>query len=213
MTHADVVADLRSFYEKEAELGLRGPLRGRRVEARNKFVALLRSEARTRVVDFGSGPGRDASGFLDAGIGFVGIDLAVGNARLAAANNVSVVASSIAAPPFRPRSFDAAWSMSTFMHVPEPEAAQVAAAMAGPLWPGAPLMVGVWGGIRRDEIEQTKLPGEQRLFSLRTAVHNQTLLEAAGATEHLETWDIGPDGWEYQLFLVRASTQDHPTQA
>lgn len=206
MSEASIVADLRSFYEKEAELGLRGPLRGRRVEARNNYVSLLRNEGRSRVLDLGAGPGGDARGFLDAGIGFVGVDLALGNARIAAANGVSVVASSISAPPFRPRSFDAGWSMSTFMHVPESEAAEVAAAMAEPLRPGAPLMVGVWGGSRRDEIERTKLPGEQRLFSLRSGVHNQTLLEAAGDTEHLETWDIGPDGWEYQLFLVRAST-------
>lgn len=198
-------ADLRSYYEREAELGLRGPLRERRLAARQQFIALLRSEQRTEVVDLGAGPGRDGEGFVAAELRFVGLDLAVGNARLARENGVCVVPASIAAPPLRPGSFDAGWSMSTFMHVPEHEAADVALAMVEPLRPGAPLMVGVWGGLRRDEIDETQLPGERRLFSLRTSDQNAELLSSGGSVESVEIWDAGPEGWEYQLFLVRTA--------
>ncbi len=198
------LADLRAYYEREAELGRRGPVRANRARALTEFVSLLLKEGRRTVLDHGSGPATDAGGFVEAGIAFVGVDLAVGNARLAADRGFAVVAGSMAAPPFRPRSFDAGWSMSTFMHVPEAQAAEVARGMVGPLQVGAPLMVGLWGGPRRDEIDTTELEGEQRLFSLRTTELNGELLSSAGGTEHLETWDVGPDGWEYQLFLVRA---------
>ena len=197
------VADLRAYYEREAELGRRGPVRANRLGARNDFIELLRSEGRGRVLDLGAGPGTDVVGFVEADIGCFGLDLALGNSKLAADRGLHVITGSIAAPPFRSGSFDAGWSMSTFMHVPQREAAAVARAMAEPLQAGAPLMVGLWGGARRDEIDTTQLEGEQRLFSLRSRELNADLLSAAGAAEHIETWDVGPDDWEYQLFLIR----------
>lgn len=200
-----VYADLRSYYERESELQTRTELRGFRVGIRDDFVSLLRSEQRRSVLDLGAGPGLDGLAFAEAGLRFVGLDLAHGNGVLAARAGLSVLQGSIARPPFRSRSFDAGWSMSTFMHIPADEAAAVAAAMAEPLCPGGPLLVGLWGGARHDEIDDTRIEGERRLFSLRSADHNQRLLGAAGAVEHRSSWEAGPDGWEYQVFLIRVS--------
>lgn len=197
--------ELRSYYEREAELQTRTELRGFRVGVREEFVRLLSSEQRRSVIDLGSGPGLDGAGFAEAGIHYVGLDLARGNGVLAARSGLSVVQGSIARPPFRPRCFDAGWSMSTFMHVPADEAGEVAAALVDPLRPGAPLLVGLWGGIDRDEIDDTRIEGERRLFSLRSVEHNRRLLEAAGVIERHSTRDVGPDGWEYQIFLIRVS--------
>jgi len=198
-----VESDLRSYYEREAELGTRTELRGRRIELRDEFIVLLREERCRSLLDLGSGPGLDGAVFVEAGLRYAGLDLAQGNGVLAAGAGLSVVQGSIARPPFRPAAFDAGWSMSTFMHVPADEAATVAAGMVGPLRPGAPLLVGLWGGTPRDEIDDTKIEGERRLFSLRSVEHNRQLLAAGGATEHRSTWEVGPDGWEYQVFLVR----------
>lgn len=203
-TERGVKADLRSYYEREAELGHRSAVGPNRLRARNEFIERLKTEGRDHVVDFGAGPGIDVEGFVGAGIACVGLDLAVGNAKLAAGRGLQVIASSIAAPPLRTASFDAGWSMSTFMHVPEAQASGVARAMAMPLAAGAPLMVGLWGGARRDEISTAHIEGERRLFSMRPLGLNRELLRAAGTIEHSETWDVGPDNWEYQLFLIRA---------
>lgn len=198
-------ADLRSYYEREAEIQGRPEIRGFRIELRDQFIGLLRSEQRRSVLDLGSGPGLDGRAFVEAGVRYVGLDLAHGNGVLAARTGLSVVHGSIAAPPFRPHSFDAGWSMSTFMHVPADEAAVAATAMCGPVRPGGPLLVGVWGGTRRDEIDDSKIEGERRLYSLRPVDHNRRLLEAGGTVEHRWTSDAGPDGWEYQVFLIRAA--------
>lgn len=199
----ETLTDLQSYYEREAALGSRGPVGSNRHRARSEFIELLQREGRTHIVDFGSGPGHDLEGFAAAGITGVGIDLAIGNARLAVGRRVHVVCGSIMAPPFAPNSFAAGWSMSTFMHVPEAQAADVASAMAVAIEPGGPLMVGLWGGPRRDEIDADRIEGERRLFSMRTLEHNAELLRSAGAIEHEEIWDVGPDGWEYHLFRIR----------
>lgn len=197
------VADLRSYYEREAELKRRGSPGPSRLSARHEYIELLRREDRRRVIDFGAGPGRDAAGFVEAGMACIGVDLAVGNAKLAADQELLIVPGSIAAPPFRAGCFDAGWSMSTLMHVPEAEVPDVVRAMVVPLEPGAPLMIGLWGGVRRDEISTAQIEGEQRLFSMRPIEMNHDLLSSAGAIEHSETWDVGPEGWQYQLFLIR----------
>lgn len=198
-------ADLRSYYEHEADLGTRTELRGFRVGLRDEYVELLRAERRRSVLDLGSGPGLDGQAFAEAGFRFSGLDLAHGNGVLAAQTGITVVQGSIGDPPFRRGSFDAGWSMSTFMHIPASTAASVAASMVGPLRSGAPLMIGLWGGTPRDEIDDAKIEGERRLFSLRSVDQNRQLLGAGGDVELRSTWDAGPDGWEYQVFLIRVA--------
>ena len=199
----EVQTDLRSYYDEEARQGLRGPLKGRRVQTRTEFIALLEAEGRSSVLDFGAGPGRDAPAFIDSGHNYVGLDLAHGNAVLAAQASILVVHGSIAAPPFRAQVFDAGWSMSTLMHVPDQQVEQVLAQMMGPLRDGAPCWVGQWGGTLGEHFDTSRLPGHRRLFSLRSHERNQELLETAAYVERSEVWPTGPDGWEYHLFHLR----------
>ena len=199
----DVRGHLRSYYEEEARQGLRGPLKGGRTKARSAFIDVLHAEARTSVVDFGSGPGRDAPGFLDERINYIGVDLAHGNGVLAAERGITVVHGSIDAPPFAPASFDAGWSMSTLMHLPTAEVPAALQAMVRTLRPGAPLWIGQWGGGMGEHIDDEHIEGEQRLFSLRTFEENQALLGVAATVEHGEIWPVDPAGWEYHMFHLR----------
>jgi SAM-dependent methyltransferase len=194
---------LRAYYEEEARLRLRKPVTGRRVELRDEFVVLLQAERRQSVVDFGSGPGRDGEAFVAAGLDFVGLDLAHANGVLAAERGISVVHGSVGAPPFRQGSFDAGWSMSTLMHIPENEIPRTLSAMTATLRTGAPLLVGMWGGDQGDIIGEFGLAGHQRLFSLRPFDVNHSLFAACGEVEHASTWDLGADEWQYQVFQLR----------
>ena len=196
--------NLRAYYEEEARLRLRDHVAGSRVELRDDFVSLLNAESRQSVVDFGAGPGRDGEAFVAAGLDFVGLDLAHANTVLASQRGVTVVQGSIDAPPFRQRTFDAGWSMSTLMHIPTDEVPATVTAIIATLRPGAPFFVGVWGGGQGDVIGESGLAGFQRFFSLRPFALNLRLFAACGEVEHATTWDFGPDEWQYQLFQLRA---------
>ena len=196
---------LRSYYEREAELEVRTGPRGQRVDVRANFIALLDAEGRQSVVDFGSGPGHDGEAFIAAGVRFVGVDLAVGNARLGRANGLRIIPASITAPPIRAGSFEAGWSMSTLMHLPAEEAAAAVEAMSSCLEADAPLTVGVWGSHVGRDVESRAIEGERRPFHLRTADQNRRLLSAAGEIQWATVWDAGPEDWEYQVFRVRVS--------
>ena len=194
---------LRAYYEEEARLRLRKLLTGRRVELRDEFLALLRAEQRRSVVDFGAGPGRDGEAFVAAGVDFVGLDLARANGVLAAERGIRVVQGSVRAPPFRAGCFDAGWSMSTLMHVSEDEVPSTLSAMFVPLRPGAPFVVGLWGGDQGDVISEVGIDGHQRLFSFRPLAVNRRLLASGAMVERACTWDLGDDEWQYQVFQLR----------
>lgn len=205
--HVDVRADLKAYYEQEAQQRTRKPLAGPRVVLRSEFLEILKHEGRRSIVDFGSGPGRDGAAFFQAGHRYLGVDLAYGNATLAAERGIDVVPSSIAEPPLRDHSFDAGWSMSTLMHLPDTEVPDAMVAMTAVLRPGAPMVIGLWGGELGDHIDDTQLAGQRRLFSLRSPKRNRELLESAAQVEHEEVWsDAGPDGWHYQVFRLRTPT-------
>lgn len=195
--------DLRAYYEEEARLRLRKPVTGRRVQMRDEFVALLQAERRRSVVDYGAGPGRDGEAFVVAGLDYVGLDLAHANGVLAAERGVTVVQGSVDAPPFCTRSFDAGWSMSTLMHIPEATVPECLSAMTAPLRPGAPFVVGLWGGDRGDVISELGPAGHRRFFSLRPFDVNHRLLAACATVEHASVWDLGDGEWQYHVFQLR----------
>ena len=202
---SDVGADLRSYYEEEARLRLRQQhLRGSRVDLRDEFVVLLGAEERRSIVDFGAGPASDGTAFRAAGLRYVGLDLAHGNGLLAAEAGATVVQGSIVSPPFAARSFEAGWSMSTLMHLRAAEAEEAMAAMSRVLHPGSPIVVGLWGGDRRDYVDDSKIKGQRRLFSHRTLAENRALLASCGEVEREAVWHLGRADEEYQVFWIRS---------
>ncbi|MGB3734507.1 MAG: class I SAM-dependent methyltransferase [Ilumatobacter sp.] len=198
-----VRADLARFYEHEATNRLRGRPSGWRVAWLAEFADSIRAEGRRSVIDVGAGPATDAPAFLDAGVEYVGIDLAVANGVLANESGATVVAASLFDLPFPDASFGSGWSMSTLMHVPTNEVADAMRSICRVLVPGAPLMIGQWGGTLGDIDSDHTVPGLPRLFSLRSADTNRELLGRHGSIERWEIRDAGPDGWEYHAAVLR----------
>ena len=178
-----VQADLARFYEHEATTRRRGRPAGWRVAWLDHFVERLVDEWRQSVLDVGAGPATDARSFLEAGIRYTGIDLAVANAALAAEGGASVVAGSMFELPFADATFEAGWSMSTLMHVPADDVDAALQSICRVLLPGAPLMIGQWGGSLGDIESDHEKTGFPRLFSLRDADLNRELLKRHGAIE------------------------------
>lgn len=201
---SDTQADLREYYETEAKLRRRGPLRGRRVELRDEFAQLLSHEGRASVLDLGAGPGGDGQGFQSAGLRFVGVDLAYGNARLALEANLEVVQGSVTSLPVRTASFDAGWSLSTFMHLDEQHLRVAVAEMVRAVRPGAPVVVGLWGNESEATVVSDKeIPGSQRPFYLRSFDRNRQLLTENAELEQSQRWEAASGEWDYHVFRLR----------
>lgn len=201
---SDVDADLREYYEAEARLRSRRPLRGRRRQLRDDFVDLLAEEGRRSVLDLGAGPGRDGEAFAAAGLRFVGVDLAHGNGRLAAEAGLVVVQGSAMAVPIRPSSIEAGWSMSTLMHLDDADAARATEELVAALRPGSPATIGVWGReVEGLVIDGDGVPGRRRPFWIRSLDHNRSLVGAVAAIEEEWRWEAVSEDWDYHIFRVR----------
>lgn len=200
--------DLAAYYDQEAALRAAREVDPGRVARRGEFLALLRAEGRRTLLEVGAGPGRDAAAFLAAGIRVTGVDLSREHVRLARLAGVDAHHASVHAMPFPPRSFDAGWTMSTLVHVPDDQFDAALDAIADRLVDGAPLAVGLWGGVdhegpnERDEIEP------RRFFSTRSHHRARAMLGRVGRVERFDTWARTEAArWQYQWAVVRISHQ------
>lgn len=104
--------------------------------------------------------------------------------------------------PFGDGTFDAAWSMSTLVHLPAGGKATALAELRRMLRPSGLMEIGVWGDTVTREV--TGFSG--RYFYLRTDAALQALLTEVGTIEDSMTWDWRDDcfdgGGHYQWACV-----------
>ena len=190
-----VETDLARYYDGEGDERANRPIDPRRVESRDRILALLGRSPR-RVLEIGPGPGRDATAFLAAGHTYAGADLSAEHARRALAAGAPVVVAPARDLPFASASFDALWTMSTLMHVPDTAIAPTLVEIRRVLAPGAIAAVGVWGG---PDVEQAlvhdrrpELPA--RLFSRRSPERWRSMLESLGTVVEFDVWSDDQGG-------------------
>ncbi len=198
-------ADLTAFYDAEARAGLRGEPDPVRVGIRDGFVELLRRDGRSRLVDVGAGPGRDTVVFRDEGFDVIGVDLAPANVGLMRAQGLDSVAGSLYALPFPDGTFDALWTMSTFVHVPHDRFDEAITELLRVVVPGGPLAIGTWGGREFEGVPEFGELRPYRFFSLAAHDRLRSMLERRGSLDRFETFPpTQPSGWEYQYAVLRA---------
>lgn len=200
----DLDADLRAYYDAEARDGRRSGHSGFRVGLRERYATTLHAEGRRRVVDVGAGPGIDTAGWVADGFAAVGIDLAFENCRVAARRGLAAITASLYAIPVADATFDALWTMSTFVHVPLDRKDEALAEMIRTVAPGGPLGIGTWGGKDFDGVHEFGELRPFRFFSLMSHDRWRTVLAGHGDVERFETFADTRSDWEYQFAVLRA---------
>ena len=195
---------LRRYYDQESAERAERAVDPRRVEARTVFVDRLVSEGRRTVLEIGIGPGRDAATFVAAAITTVGVDLSAEHARRATALGATVAVGSVRALPFADATFDALWTMSTLMHVPDSAIEASLDEVRRVLRPGAVAAVGVWGGPDVEHHSDVDHYDPPRFFSRRSDDRWRARLAAhVGDVEVFEAWTGDDDAFWYQWAIVR----------
>lgn len=197
-----VEAELAAYYDDEADARVRRPLGNQRLEARRRFLAEI--DMSVRLLELGTGVGRDVGAFVARAHSVVGVDLSFEQARHARAAGAQQVLASVRQLPFLDDSFAALWSMSTLMHVPNSAIQTTLGEVRRVLAPGAVAAIGVWGGPDvEDHGDRERDGGLRRLFSRRSDATWHELLETVGEVLVYETWSAGGDDFWYQWALLR----------
>ena len=175
-----------------------------RARRRDEFARLLVDERRRSLLEAGSGPGRDAVAFMSAGLAVTGVDLSAEHVRIAQGAGVDALQASVLDLPFSTRSFDAAWSMSTLLHIPNVLFDRAMSEIVRVVRPGSPIAVGLWGGPDSEGPNERDTIQPQRFFSIRSDERVRAMLDAHGELERFDTWtEPGTEGLHYQFVLLR----------
>nr|WP_281372182.1 class I SAM-dependent methyltransferase [Modestobacter versicolor] len=175
-----------------------------RVERRQEFARLLTGEQRHRVLELGAGPGVDAAELHRAGLQVTAVDLSVTAAGLCRSAGVDAAVASVLALPFADGAFDAGWTMSTLLHVPDADVHRALEEVARVLRPGAPLAVGLWAGADVEGPRPDDDFDPPRFFSLRSDARVRQVLGRHGRVERFDTWSpAGSPDATYQWCLLR----------
>lgn len=165
------------------------------------FLELLATEDRRTVLDIGAGPGHDVGPMVEAGLAVTAIDLADKHVAMCTARGAKATKASLFELPYQDEAFDAGWTMSTLLHVPDARFDEAMTEIARCLAPGAPLAVGVWGG----KDEQGVVPEDRfeprRFFAARSDTRLQRMLTVHGTISEWSTWP-GPHNDEIYQFCV-----------
>ena len=201
---ASLERDLASFYDQQAAIRAEMRVDPEREARRSAFVELLRSEGRIRLLEIGTGPGRDAIPFRDDGLEVAGIDLSAENVRRCVEAGIDCRQASLFEIPFEDGAFPAAWTMSTLLHVPDARIHDALREVTRVLEPGAPIAIGTWGGHDAEHYRTYEGIDIPRFFSDRADDRWRAILERYGTLERFDTWaDRDGGAVHYQYCLLR----------
>jgi SAM-dependent methyltransferase len=195
-------ADLARYYDQDAARRVGRDVSAERVRRRTEFVALLAAEGRTRILEVGLGPGRDAVALQAAGLTVAGVDLSGEHVRLAREAGIDARVAPAQELPYGDDSFDAVWCMSVLMHMPDDDLREALAEMSRVLVPGGVAAYGMWGGDDVAGVNPDDTIDPPRYFNRRSERTVRALIEEYAAVEEFDTWTADGD-LTYQWCIAR----------
>ncbi len=195
-----VEESLRAYYDGEMKDRAGRALGEERTDRVRAFTEHLRATRAQALLEVGCGAGRDGLILSASGCAYTGVDLSPVAVQTCRDNGLNAVEASATELPFDDNTFDAAWSMSTLMHLPGDGFARAAHELGRVVRPGGTVEIGVWG--HTSSREWTSPDG--RYFNHRSDEQLQHDLQAVGTLVAFDTWDWLDDGGHYQWARVVA---------
>lgn len=202
-TMNELERDLARFYDQQAPQRETRPVPVERGHDRRRFVQILRREDRTTVLDIGAGAGHDSAELDAAGLTVVALDLSLANSVLCQRKGVPSMVASTAHLPIRSAAFDAVFTMSTLLHLPDAAFELAIADIVRVVEPGGLIAVGLWGGLDREMVHHDDEFEPKRRYWYRSDESLLRLIESHGVIEHSRTWTGDVEGLHYQFLVVR----------
>ncbi|GHO91213.1 hypothetical protein KSF_012610 [Reticulibacter mediterranei] len=165
-----VIAKLRDSYSHKNRVEERdkGEVAPWKVEERQHFLSLLQQEGKQRLLEVGSGPGRDGKFFQDHGLEVICTDLSPEMVRLCKQKGLTAYEMDFLNLDFPLASFDAIYSLNCLLHVPTKTLPDVLTKLYDLLRPGGLFYLGVYGGIEREGIWPEDNHEPRRFFAYHT---------------------------------------------
>lgn len=108
----------------------------------NKFIESIKG----KILDVGSGPGRDGLILQNAGFEVVCLDASESMVKIAKERGLNAIVGDFTSLPFEDKSFDGVWAYTSLLHIPKAQVEKPLAEIARVLKPGGMFGLGLIEG-------------------------------------------------------------------
>jgi len=210
--HNEILKDLRAAYDARAAERDGVVISPWKSEERERFVTELKREGKTRLLEIGSGPGRDGKFFADHGFSVVCTDLSPEMVSLCRKKGLEARVMDFMHLDFPKRGFDAVFALNCLLHVPKKNFESVLETIHALLRPSGLFYLGQYGGedVEGPWPEDSYEP--KRFFSFHTDEQILEKVENLFDLVHFRRIELEKPGpVHFQSMILRARSE--PAQA
>ena len=202
LRHQTVASELRIAYDGSAEARSASERAPWQIAERAAFLARLRDEGRSSLLEVGAGAGHDSRFFSDHGMRVVATDLSPRMVEMCRNRGVEAHVMDVLDLALPPPAFESSYSMNSLLHVPNADLERALLAIRGALQPDGLCYLGLYGGT---ETFEGILPSDwhvpKRFFSFRT---DEQLISVVERVFRVEEFHVLNEGMHYQSLTLRA---------
>ncbi|GAA3412680.1 class I SAM-dependent methyltransferase [Paenibacillus hodogayensis] len=169
--------DLIAAYNHHAEERNHMHIADWKVRERGQFLDMLKKRKAATLLEIGSGPGRDATFFQQAGLDVTCTDQSPEMVRLCREKGLKAEVRPFQSLGFPNGTFDAVFGLNCLLHVPKAELRGVLEEIRRVLKPGGLFYMGVYGGPDTEGVWEQDTYEPKRFFAMYT---DERLLKAVG---------------------------------
>lgn len=142
-----------------------------------EFVSRLKGK---KILDLGSGPGRDALLLRNEGLDVICLDASSKMVRRTKKLGFESVLADMRKLDFPEKSFDGAWAFTSLLHISKEEAGKVILKIHELLRPNGVFLIGMIEGDYEGDVERENMPGAKRYFRFYSESELRELVESNG---------------------------------
>lgn len=195
-----IKANLREFYNQEAELRNSYEVEDWKIEIRKNYCNLIKSESKLTLLELGAG--NDSLFFMNNGLKVIAIDLSSEMVKKCKDKYIETYEMDFYNLPSLNKRFDCIWAMNSLLHVPKSDFSQVLDGINSILNVNGLFYMGVWGGIDSDSEYANEVSNVPRFFSFYSESPIKEILSSCFQIISFEQFGIGKN-FDFQSILMR----------
>ena len=188
MNHKEVNRQVYDRYAQEFQQITQSYLTKHILKDVKLFMSSLKGK---RILDLGSGPGRDSQFFKEKGLNPLCLDISPEMIKLCQEKGLEAQVGDLEKLPFEDSSFDGVWAYTSLLHVPKNKFGEILTKINNILTPQGIFYLGMKEGDFEGMVKSEKYGESERFFSLYRDSELRKILSQSFSITHSSRVELG----------------------